>query len=252
MSAEIAGWRATLPPRPGHGIAQALRQVIDAAVRWGYLDRNPAKLAGPNPKPPPRTVRAYTRAEVDALAAELSPRYRPLPAFAAATGLRPEEWQAAERGDATAPASSTCAAPFRPARSSSSRRRTPAAGKCRSPRAHSRRSTSCRHGSTPAAVPRPRGRSDEPRQLPSARVGPAVEAASVRRPARLYDLRSTYASNSLAAGIDVFELARVMGTSIEMIERHYGTLLTGAAAGIAERQAAFEAALQAEAEQKWR
>src|SRR4051794_34344006 len=42
MSAEIAGWRATLPPRAGHGIAQALRQVLDAAVRWGYLDRNPA------------------------------------------------------------------------------------------------------------------------------------------------------------------------------------------------------------------
>jgi hypothetical protein len=32
-----------------------------------------------------------------------------------------------------------------------------------------------------------------------------------------------------------------MGTSIEMIERHYGTLLTGAAAGIATRLAAFEA-----------
>ena len=32
-----------------------------------------------------------------------------------------------------------------------------------------------------------------------------------------------------------------MGTSIEMIERHYGTLLSGAAAGIAGRLAAFEA-----------
>jgi hypothetical protein len=49
-------------------------------------------------------------------------------------------------------------------------------------------------------------------------------------------------SNAIAAGIDVFELARVMGTSIEMIERHYGTLLSGAAAGIASRLAAFEAA----------
>ena len=38
------------------------------------------------------------------------------------------------------------------------------------------------------------------------------------------------------------ELARVMGTSVRMIERHYGTLLTGAAAGIASRLAAFEAA----------
>ena len=32
-----------------------------------------------------------------------------------------------------------------------------------------------------------------------------------------------------------------MGTSIEMIERHYGTLLAGAAAGIASRLATFEA-----------
>ena len=31
-----------------------------------------------------------------------------------------------------------------------------------------------------------------------------------------------------------------MGTSIEMIERHYGTLLDGAGAGIAGRLAAFE------------
>jgi hypothetical protein len=38
-----------------------------------------------------RTVRASTRAEVDAIALELSAIYRPLPAFAAATGLRPEE-----------------------------------------------------------------------------------------------------------------------------------------------------------------
>lgn len=32
----------------------------------------------------------------------------------------------------------------------------------------------------------------------------------------------------------------VMGTSIEMIERHYGTLLDGSAAGFAERMDAYE------------
>ena len=37
--------------------------------------------------------------EVEAIAAELSPAYRPLPMFAAATGLRPEEWGALERRD---------------------------------------------------------------------------------------------------------------------------------------------------------
>ena len=61
------------------------------------------------------------------------------------------------------------------------------------------------------------------------------------KPARIYDLRSTFASRGLAAGVSVFELARVMGTSVQMIERHYGTLLDGAAAGIASRLDAFDA-----------
>ncbi len=38
-----------------------------------------------------------------------------------------------------------------------------------------------------------------------------------------------------------FELARIMGTSIEMIERHYGTLLDGSSAGIASRLDALDA-----------
>jgi hypothetical protein len=37
-----------------------------------------------------------------------------------------------------------------------------------------------------------------------------------------------------------------MGTSMEMIERHYGTLLSGSAASIASRQA-FDARQDAEA-----
>lgn len=69
---------------------------------------------------------------------------------------------------------------------------------------------------------------------------PAIEASGVRKPARIYDLRSTFASNAIAAGVSVFELARTMGTSIEMIELHYGTLLDGSASAIAEKMAAFE------------
>jgi integrase len=69
---------------------------------------------------------------------------------------------------------------------------------------------------------------------------PAIEAAGIRRPARIYDLRSTFASNALAAGVSVFELARIMGTSTHMIERSYGALLDGAGAGIASRLDAFD------------
>jgi integrase len=41
---------------------------------------------------------------------------------------------------------------------------------------------------------------------------------------RIYDLRHTYATMSLAAGVSLFTLARRMGTSVEMIDRTYGHL----------------------------
>jgi Phage integrase family len=42
---------------------------------------------------------AYTRAELDALEGELGPEQGPIVAFAAATGLRPQEWLPLERRD---------------------------------------------------------------------------------------------------------------------------------------------------------
>jgi hypothetical protein len=77
---------------------------------------------------------------------------------------------------------------------------------------------------------------------------PALEASGVRRPARIYDLRSAFASNALAAGVSVFELARVMGTSVAMIERHYGALIEGAGADISRRLSAFETSAHRAAE----
>jgi hypothetical protein len=71
-----------------------------------------------------------------------------------------------------------------------------------------------------------------------------VKTSGVEQPARIYDLRSTFASNALAAGVAVFELAKVMGTSVAMIERHYGTLIGGAHAGIVGRLDALEAELE--------
>jgi hypothetical protein len=52
--------------------------------------------------------------------------------------------------------------------------------------------------------------------------GPAIEASAVRRPARIYDMRSTFASRALAAGVPVFELAKIMGTSGVTLARHPG------------------------------
>jgi integrase len=73
---------------------------------------------------------------------------------------------------------------------------------------------------------------------------PAVDAAEIAKPATPYDMRDTFASNALAAGVTVFELARVMGTSVRMIERHYGALLDGAHTVIATRLDALETELE--------
>jgi integrase len=53
---------------------------------------------------------------------------------------------------------------------------------------------------------------------------PALEAAGLDRRGP-YAMRHTYATFSIAAGVDVFVLARRMGTSVEMIEKSYGHLL---------------------------
>jgi integrase len=243
MSGEIASWQAKLPERWRHDVMQALRQTLEAAVRWGHMGGNPAKLAGRNPQPPPRPVRAYTLAELDALAAELSVRYRPLPAFAAATGLRPEEWGAAERRDVdrrerilNVRRTISSGEVVELGKTSRSRRQVPL-----SRRALEALDELTPRLNTPLLFPAPAAGLIDLHNFRNREWAPAVEASGVRRPARPYDLRSTFASNALAAGVSVFELARVMGTSVQMIERHYGALLDGAGADITRRIDAFDA-----------
>jgi integrase len=42
---------------------------------------------------------------------------------------------------------------------------------------------------------------------------------------RIYDLRHTFASFAIAAGVSLFYLARIMGTSVAQIDATYGHLL---------------------------
>jgi hypothetical protein len=47
---------------------------------------------------------------------------------------------------------------------------------------------------------------------------------------RIYDLRQSYATMSLAAGVSLFSLSRRMGTSLEMLDQTYGHLAPDAEA----------------------
>ena len=193
-------------------------------------------------------MRAFTVAELDAITEELSAIYRPLPAFAAATGLRPEEWAALERRDIDRKAghvsvARTVSEDERGGRilvgltkTSTSRRQVPL----------SRRALDALDAlpprlDTPLLFPAPAGGLLNLDHFRRREWVPAIEASGVERPARIYDLRSTFASRAIAAGVPVFELAKIMGTSVRMIERHYGTLLDGAGAGIASRLDAYDA-----------
>jgi integrase len=53
---------------------------------------------------------------------------------------------------------------------------------------------------------------------------PAQEAAGIDPRRRIYDLRHTFATFALRAGISTFDLSRYMGASLTMIDRHYGHL----------------------------
>jgi integrase len=233
MSGDLADFRATLPERFAHDVMRAVRQVLAGGVRYGYLRSNPAVAAGDNPAPLPRPVRAYTLAELDALEAELGAVYGPFVPLVAATGLRPLEAARLERRDVDR---ARRLLRVRGTKTAGSHREVPL----------TRRALD--------ALDRIPARLDTPLLFPASEGGPlnlgnfrrrawtpAVEASGIARPARIYDLRSTFASHALAAGVTVFELAKIMGTSGAMIERSYGALLGGAHAGIAARLDALDA-----------
>jgi integrase len=227
MTDEIAAFAASLPDRYRYSVVSALRQTLEAGVRYGYLTRIPAKLAGPNPQPAPRAVRVFTTGEIDALAAELDVRGAAAIRFAAATGLRPTEWATLERRDVD---KARRIVNVRGTKTHRSRREVPltvaalAALEMLPPRLDS-----------PFVFAGPKRGPFDVANFRRREWGPAVEAAGVAKPARVYDLRSTFVSNALAAGITVFETARIAGTSVQMIETVYGALLDTAHESLLER-----------------
>jgi hypothetical protein len=68
------------------------------------------------------------------------------------------------------------------------------------------------------------GRLPRPAQLPQPRVETGAACRRDEPLRRVYDLRRTFATFALRAGISTFDLSRYMGASLTMIDRHYGHL----------------------------
>ncbi len=225
-AADVATWRGSLPEGSRYRLLLALRQTLAAAVRWQYIARNPAVDAGPNPEPSAEELHPFTVAEIDKLAAELGPPYGPLVVFASETGLRTNEWIALERRDVARDVSSAVTVQRRYAdgrltpypKTVASRRRVPL-----SDRALEALDALPPRIDTPLAFPAVRGGHIGLDTWRTREWYPALDAAGISRRGP-YCLRHTFATEALAAGISIFELARLMGTSVKVIDRTYGHL----------------------------
>jgi integrase len=158
------------------------------------------------------------------VAAQLGPVYGPMVIFAAATGLRPSELFGLDRRDVDRQLGVVYV------------RRAYANGRLK----HTKTRLSTRAVPLQAKAVEALDRlpaSDNPILFPNMRDGridfrvfgrkhwrPAQAKAGIDPVRGLYDLRHTYATFALRAGVPVFAVSRSMGTSIAMIDRHYGHL----------------------------
>src|SRR5437763_9968482 len=87
-----------------------------------------------------------------------------------------------------------------------------------------RRFTSLASASAALRTPSPRGGHLDLHNFRNRDWKPAQRAAGITPLRRVYDLRHTFATFALRAGISTFDLSRYMGASLAMIDRHYGHL----------------------------
>jgi integrase len=222
---DVYAWRLTVLEGHRFEATQALRQVLNRAVAWGLLDFNPAKRGVSNPQRRPKEKRPFDSwAEIEAVAAHLGPVYGPMVVFAAATGLRPSELFGLEQQDVDREVSvvyvrrafangcvkntktrlSTRAVPLQ-AKAVEALDRLPASV-------------------NPILFPNARGGRIDFRIFGRRHWRPAQIGAGIEPIRGLYDLRHTYATFALRAGVPVFAVSRFIGSSIAMIDRHYGHL----------------------------
>ena len=79
-------------------------------------------------------------------------------------------------------------------------------------------------GECPLLFPSARGTYTDLHNFRNRSWKPAQKAAAIAPLRRIYDLRHTFATFALRAGVSTFDLSRYMGTRLAMIDRHYGHL----------------------------
>ena len=228
--ASIARWRASMPPPTRWQATQALKQVSAWAARWGLVDGDPL-AAIVNPRPWRSEVQPFASwDQVERVAESLPDRLALLPVLGAGCGLRPGEllgldWSSIDLDRRVLHVrASVYERELRTSlKTRRSRRSVPIRGRVAAALANSplRRD----EGLVLAGA---KGQPLDLRNLRSRAWRPALRDACIEHPHRIYDLRHTYATWSLRAGVGIYQLARRMGTSVAMIDATYGHLASDA------------------------
>jgi integrase len=175
------------------------------------IDANPAKCGIRNSPVPSREKRPFESwQQIDAIAANLGPVYGPMIDFAAATGLRPSELFGLERHDGDRQAGvvyvrrAYANGRLKHTKTRLSNRAVPLQGKAlgaldRLPHSETEILFANAHG----------GRIDF-RSFGRRHWKPAQRAAGIQPLRGFYDLRHTYATFALRAGIPVFAVSRAL------------------------------------------
>jgi integrase len=223
---QVCAWRLAVPEGHRFEATQALRQVLNRAVAWKLIDDNPAKRGVPNPRRRCREQRPFDSwAQIRSIAERLGPTFGPMIVFAAATGLRPSELFALQQGDVDRAVGVVQV------------RRAYANGRVKHPKTRLSRRAVPLQAVALEALDQLRLREDRSLLFPNSRGGhldfrnfnrrqwkPVQKGIGMEPLRDLYDLRHTYATFALRAGVPMFALSRFMGTSIAMIDLHYGHL----------------------------
>ena len=224
--AAIAAWRTTIPYGHRFEATQALRQTLARAVSWGMINDKPAKQGVENPQRARVEQRPFECwDELQRLADRLGRHLSLIVLFAASTGLRPSEWLALEHRDIDRAAGVVYV------------RRAYRNGRIKHPK------TTASYRAVPLQAialdaldalptrtgsallfPAPRGGYLDLHNFRYRDWKPAQRDLAIDPIRRVYDLRHTFATFALRAGISTFDLSRYMGASLTMIDRHYGHL----------------------------
>jgi integrase len=226
---ELSAWRATLPARTRHQPFGSFKQVLEQAVTLGLLETNPCgRIKNKRARlDEDREIRPFASwDEVEVIGEELDPAYAALPLFLVGTGMRPEEalaleWKDIDKANGVASVERVHSqGRTKPCmKSDRQRRRVPLRAKVlEALENHPRRLD------TRLVFP---SRGGDYLRLATFRLRhwtPALAAAGIPHRS-VYTTRHTFASWSIAAGVNLFYLSRIMGTSVAQLDQTYGHLV---------------------------